>query len=312
MEDNGVKVREAKEEKKKKQSAEQIRDKKQDIKFDVRDYPINYLVGQYEQQEFYIPLEYQRNFVWKEGHQQEFIRTILLGYPCPEIFTAEGERDLETHKKYMHVIDGQQRLTTIKRFLDNELQVDNRYYRDLSIEEQSNVSNYELGTVILRLNPEQDIKEIEEIFRRLNRNNYSLNETEKQISRLSDNEYMLLARLFSGDLILNYGDSDADVEDTEDTEIDENIIRFKENPFITPEFKEWALNKDFSNINNFFLSNEIYSDIQIKDNTTTKDIGDMMCIILNKEFHSRRLNEDESSQNTGCSWSNRNKIFNFQ
>ena len=211
----------------------------------------------------------------------------------------------------MHVIDGQQRLTTIKRFLDNELQVDNRYYRDLSIEEQSNVSNYELGTVILRLNPEQDIKEIEEIFRRLNRNNYSLNETEKQISRLSDNEYMLLARLFSGDLILNYGDSDADVEDTEDTEIDENIIRFKENPFITPEFKEWALNKDFSNINNFFLSNEIYSDIQIKDNTTTKDIVDLMCIILTKEFHSRILNEDEIIQNTEFIYSNRNKIFNI-
>ena len=259
-----------------------------------------------DQKELVYAPYYQRNFVWKEGHQQEFIRTILLGYPCPEIFMAEGERDLETHKKYMHVIDGQQRLTTIKRFLDNELQVDNRYYRDLSIEEQSNVSNYELGTVILRLNPEQDIKEIEEIFRRLNRNNYSLNETEKQISRLSDNEYMLLARLFSGDLILNYGDSDADVEDTEDTEIDENIIRFKENPFITPEFKEWALNKDFSNINNFFLSNEIYSDIQIKDNTTTKDIVDLMCIILTKEFHSRILNEDEIIQNTEFIYSNRN------
>ena len=48
MEDNGVKVREAKEESQVKKSAEQIRDKKQDIKFDVRDYPINYLVSQYE------------------------------------------------------------------------------------------------------------------------------------------------------------------------------------------------------------------------------------------------------------------------
>lgn len=51
MEDNGVKVREAKEESQVKKSAEQIRDKKQDIKFDVRDYPINYLVSQYEKQE---------------------------------------------------------------------------------------------------------------------------------------------------------------------------------------------------------------------------------------------------------------------
>ena len=57
MEDSQMKIREAKEESQIKESAKQIRDKKQDIKFDVRDYPINYLVSQYEKQEFYIPLE---------------------------------------------------------------------------------------------------------------------------------------------------------------------------------------------------------------------------------------------------------------
>ncbi|ATO26982.1 hypothetical protein RA13_02280 [Bacillus atrophaeus] len=42
---------------------------------------------------------YQRNFVWDTEHQKEFIRTILLGLPCPMIFVAEGEIDLETHIK---------------------------------------------------------------------------------------------------------------------------------------------------------------------------------------------------------------------
>lgn len=45
-------------------SAKQISEKKQDIKFDTRDYVIKYLVEQYEADEFYIPLEYQRNFIW--------------------------------------------------------------------------------------------------------------------------------------------------------------------------------------------------------------------------------------------------------
>ena len=63
MEDSQMKIREAKEESQIKESAKQIRDKKQDIKFDVRDYPINYLVSQYEKQEFYMLLEYGRNFV---------------------------------------------------------------------------------------------------------------------------------------------------------------------------------------------------------------------------------------------------------
>ena len=48
MEDSQMKIREAKEESQIKESAKQIRDKKQDIKFDVRDYPINYLVSQYD------------------------------------------------------------------------------------------------------------------------------------------------------------------------------------------------------------------------------------------------------------------------
>lgn len=86
MEDNGVKVREAKEESQVKKSAEQIRDKKQDIKFDVRDYPINYLVSQYEKQEFYIPLEYQRNFVWGNKDRCFFIESILMGLPIPFMF----------------------------------------------------------------------------------------------------------------------------------------------------------------------------------------------------------------------------------
>lgn len=60
---------------------------------------------------------YQRNFVWDMKDQIEFIETILLGYPCPEIFIAEGKRDLERNIKYIHVIDGQQRLTTIKDLL---------------------------------------------------------------------------------------------------------------------------------------------------------------------------------------------------
>ena len=152
---------------------------------------------------------YQRNFVWDMKDQIEFIETILLGYPCPEIFIAEGKRDLEKNIKYIHVIDGQQRLTTIKRFINNEFSVKENFYKELSDEEKTKFLDYEIGTVTLKLNPEQDISEIEEIFRRLNKNKHTLNETEKRVSLLSNNNFMLFARLLSGDLIIK---QDEDLE----------------------------------------------------------------------------------------------------
>ncbi|MEX5928018.1 DUF262 domain-containing protein [Providencia hangzhouensis] len=29
---------------------------------------------------------FQRNLVWRDFHKQEFIKTILLGYPFPHVF----------------------------------------------------------------------------------------------------------------------------------------------------------------------------------------------------------------------------------
>ena len=117
MEDNGVKVREAKEEQQIKESAKQIRDKKQDIKFDVRDYPINYLVSQYEKQEFYIPLEYQRNFVWSNNDRCFFIESILMGLPIPFMFFAD------TDDGRIEIVDGAQRTQTLVQFCQNDLEL---------------------------------------------------------------------------------------------------------------------------------------------------------------------------------------------
>lgn len=46
--------------------ANQIREKKQEVRYGTREYVAEYLVGKFEADEFYIPLEYQRNFVWSD------------------------------------------------------------------------------------------------------------------------------------------------------------------------------------------------------------------------------------------------------
>ena len=241
---------------------------------------------------------YQRNFVWEIEDQIEFIETILSGYPCPEIFIAEGKIDLETHTKYIHVIDGQQRLTTIRRFFENEVKVRDQYYKDLTPMEQERIHSYEIGTVTLKLNPEIDITEIEEVFRRLNKNKYTLNETEKRVSLLSNNHFVLLARLLSGDLIIKGSD---ELEDKE-----ENL--FIKNPFIKQDFKDWASTKDFDKIINF-LEKEVYTAKQVRENYITKDIIDIIGIIIKKEFFNRVLDEDEIAELTSEVDRRRNTIY---
>ena len=169
MEDNGVKVREAKEESQVKKSAEQIRDKKQDIKFDVRDYPINYLVSQYEKQEFYIPLEYQRNFVWGNKDRCFFIESILMGLPIPFMFFAD------TDDGRIEIVDGAQRTQTLVQFCQNDLEVQDLQilknsngflFEDLDPAIQRKFLNTNVRVVFLEEGTTETVRQ--EIFKRIN------------------------------------------------------------------------------------------------------------------------------------------------
>ena len=158
MEDNGVKVREAKEESQVKKSAEQIRDKKQDIKFDVRDYPINYLVSQYEKQEFYIPLEYQRNFVWGNKDRCFFIESILMGLPIPFMFFAD------TDDGRIEIVDGAQRTQTlVLQILKNS---NGFLFEDLDPAIQRKFLNTNVRVVFLEEGTTETVRQ--EIFKRIN------------------------------------------------------------------------------------------------------------------------------------------------
>ncbi|KJJ40573.1 hypothetical protein UM89_18985 [Bacillus subtilis] len=79
----------------------------------------------------------------------------------------------------------------------------------------------------------------------------------------------------------------------EDEIANENSIHFRENPFITSDFKDWAEKKVFTKFKTFFLNEEIYSIQQIKRNVNTKDVIDLIGILINKEFHGRVLEDEE-------------------
>ena len=59
---------------------------------------------------------FQRKLVWNNKHKENFLETILLNLPFPEVYFADGEINLETMEAKTLVVDGQQRLNTIYQY----------------------------------------------------------------------------------------------------------------------------------------------------------------------------------------------------
>jgi hypothetical protein len=69
--------------------------------------------------QYRIP-HYQRFYIWTLQFQQNFIESILKGYPIPSIMLSQI---IENSEEYFMVEDGQQRLTTAYRFMNNEFSI---------------------------------------------------------------------------------------------------------------------------------------------------------------------------------------------
>ena len=76
------------------------------------DYPIDLLVDRLNKDHFFIP-RFQRGFVWTIPQASRFIESLILGLPVPGIFLFK-----EPTTENLIVIDGQQRLLTLKYFYD--------------------------------------------------------------------------------------------------------------------------------------------------------------------------------------------------
>ena len=132
------------------------------------------------QREALIPQpEFQRRLVWSNKHKSAFIDTVLRGYPFPEIYVAAGEVNTDTGEGTELLVDGQQRVTTLKQYFegssDLKLSKEVPPYSELGEEAKSNFLEYQ---VVVRDLGNISITEIEEVFKRINSTNYSLNAME--------------------------------------------------------------------------------------------------------------------------------------
>ena len=100
--------------------------------------------------------EFQRDFVWRDDKQSRLIESCLMRIPLPVLYVAEaGDGRIV-------VVDGLQRLSTFRRFLDNELKLsfakadedpphplEGKRFSDLELKLQERVEDTQLTLYIL-------------------------------------------------------------------------------------------------------------------------------------------------------------------
>lgn len=115
---------------------------------------------------------FQRGYVWKKPQADRFIESLLLGLPVPGIFLTQ---DPET--KRQQIIDGVQRLLTIKRFIDGDSgslrgvhrDFDGKAYQDLSPADTREFNDRIIHATIVRQDrPDEDKRSLAHLFDRLN------------------------------------------------------------------------------------------------------------------------------------------------
>ena len=125
--------------------------------------------------------DFQRRFVWTFEHQEKFIETILKGYPFPEIYVCTGDYNESTMSTSQRVIDGQQRLTTIRNYINgyssnpkDEFKII-KPFNELTKEEKKQFMSYQL--VVRDIGDVED-EVVREIFKRINLTKFKLEDIE--------------------------------------------------------------------------------------------------------------------------------------
>ncbi|MBK6860833.1 MAG: DUF262 domain-containing protein [Saprospiraceae bacterium] len=139
--------------------------------------------------------DFQRKFVWTKDHKEDFIGTILLGLPFPEIYIAQKGIDMEKIVSTEVVVDGQQRLSTIVQYIDekddsSEFGKTIKLFGQLNQQEQEDFLNY---SVVVRDLGDMDGETIREIFKRINKTKFSLEQIEIQ-NAVYDGQFISLAK----------------------------------------------------------------------------------------------------------------------
>lgn len=245
------------------------------IDYRVRSISLLNLVNDIRKNSLIPDAYFQRNLVWREIHNKDFIKTILLGYPFPQIFISKGKVNVVDMSHVSCIVDGQQRSNAIIKFVENAFDVDGKFYKDLSEEEQSTFLKYEIAVIELDL--ENDDPKVQEIFQRINRTSNSLTIIEKLASEFSTSEYMLVAKLLSNQI---------------DLFVEKNGEDFREDPNIPVEYFSWARKQKVSKFQTLITEKNIFTARDLAKKAHLMHILNIMSTVLADFFNRNERSHD--------------------
>ena len=156
------------------------------VTYSTQDFPVDALVKRLENGGVLVPqfggadervktAGFQRGFVWTKAQMDRFIESLLLGYPIPGIFLVRQP------DKRMLVLDGQQRLETLRRFYEGVhekrefslynvgLSLKGVTYKTLDEDQQRQLDDSYIQATIVTADGSDAVNEaIYQIFERLN------------------------------------------------------------------------------------------------------------------------------------------------
>ncbi len=176
-----------------KEAAEaEIREKRKPVDYNTIEYPIEILVQKYmdgiedDTNEIFIP-DYQREMAWDEDNQSKFIESVLLGLPVPYIFVADvsGDNNENEIDARLEIIDGTQRIRTLARFTNNELELNNLQklttlnnfkFKDLPLSRQRKFNRTTIRIIRIIEDADEEIRR--DVFERINSGSVPRNKME--------------------------------------------------------------------------------------------------------------------------------------
>lgn len=148
--------------------------------------PISDLYNGMKSGDIIINREYQRSSgLWPNNSRSYFIDTILNEFPFPKVVLWQ-KVDLKTKKTRIEIIDGQQRLSTIRDFIDNKIRLSSvsknfvgKIFEDLEDYEQQAFLSYEVSLDSILSGTREEVLEI---FKRINSYTLALNKAEQRFA----------------------------------------------------------------------------------------------------------------------------------
>ena len=180
------------------------------MKWEAYSHPISDVRDWADNERLELRPDFQRNEVWTQAAQIMLIDTILKGIPIPKIYIKSI---VKNEKTYRIVVDGQQRLTAILKFIRDELTLKKPYqgeyfnmkYSELPESVHDDFIRYKIDINEI-FNPSDE--EIRDLYSRVNKYTVQLNKQELRkadfpgefislAEKISENPFFDSSRIFS-------------------------------------------------------------------------------------------------------------------